>query len=91
MSIFRGIMSASFNGYIEIIKLLLEKEIKINLLTKDGWSALILASLNGKTEAVKLLLDKGANPDLKSNEGKTAYDYAKNDDIKTLLARYLKK
>jgi ankyrin repeat protein len=37
------------------------------------------------------LLEKGANTELKSDEGKTAYDYAKNDTIKTLISSYKKK
>jgi ankyrin repeat protein len=52
---------------------------------------LIIASAHGNTEIVKLLLGKGANTELKTVEGKTAYDYATNDEIKTLISGYSKK
>ena len=41
---------ASFNGYIEICKLLVEKGIEKNIRNKKGYTALHLASYNGKKE-----------------------------------------
>jgi hypothetical protein len=48
------------------------------------------ASEEGYGEIVKLLLANGANPALKTNNGETAFDVAKNSDIKDLLTNYRK-
>jgi ankyrin repeat protein len=45
----------------------------------------MVASMNGQTDIVSLLLNRGANPGLKTSDGKTAFDYAGNEDIKSLL------
>ena len=71
----------------EIVKMLLENGAKVNLQDEIGETALMTAAEFGNTEAVKLLLERGANREIKSNKGMTAYDYAKNDDIKTLLSK----
>jgi ankyrin repeat protein len=79
---------ASYRGYIDVCKALINKGANINLQADNGATALIMASLGGHTELAKLLLDNGANSGLKSGEGKTAYDYANNMDIKTLLITF---
>jgi uncharacterized protein len=88
---FTALMIASQFGHSEVVKLLLERGAKIDLQMPTGITALIIASANGKTEVVKLLLEKGANAELKTIEGKTAYDYAANSEIKTLLSNYKNK
>jgi ankyrin repeat protein len=45
----------------------------------------MVASMNGQTDIVSILLNKGVNPELRTVEGKTALDYAGNDDIRSLL------
>jgi len=55
-----------------------------------GLTALSFASQMSRTEIVKLLLGKGADPNIKSNEVKTAYDYAQNKYIKTILTAFSK-
>jgi ankyrin repeat protein len=60
----------------------------LNLQNTVGGTALMLASQKGHKELVELLLDKGANPNLKSYEGKTTYDCAENNDIKSLIGIY---
>jgi ankyrin repeat protein len=78
---------ASNQGSVEIVKLLLDKGAKVDVKGgKNSITPLMLASMNGHTEVVKLLLERGADPRLKSF-GSTAFDYAKNDEIKALLVK----
>ncbi len=51
----------------------------------------MVASINGQTDIVSVLLNNGADPFLRTGEGKTALDYAGNDDIKRLLENIAKK
>lgn len=81
---------AALKGNTEIVKLLLDEEANVDICRNNGASPLIAASSEGHVDVVKLLLEKGANPDLKCNN-KTAYDYAKNDSIKSLLTSYVNK
>lgn len=84
--------------HIEIVKLLLDKNIDVNANRKfSKETALMLAckkkaydkdSLNRQTILVKLLLERGADINLKNKDGKTALMLAKeirNSNIVTLL------
>ena len=57
-----ALMSASYHGHTEIVKLLLDKGADPNIQNEDGETALMKASEEGHTEIVKLLLAKGADP-----------------------------
>lgn len=60
----------------------------INLIDEpnnEGITPLMAASNQGHIEIVKFLISKGANIKAKSPEGKTAYDYAANNEIKIIL------
>ena len=49
-------MLASLYGYAEIVKMLLEQEgIDVNVVDKNGLSAILLASANNKPEIVEIL------------------------------------
>jgi len=54
-------------------------------------SLLMYASEIGCKELGKELIEESANPFLRTGEGKTALDYAGNDDIKSLLENIVKK
>jgi ankyrin repeat protein len=63
------IFEASKQGYIEIVKELIEnKLVDINSQNKDGDSALNLSIINAHFEIVKYLLYSGANPNIKDND-----------------------
>ena len=62
---------ASENGYVEVVKLLLDKEADINAANKDGWTPLHGASYYGHIEVIKLLLDKEANVNAADKDGWT--------------------
>ena len=55
-------MSACTKGYVDIVKILLEKGAEINKQDQDGWTALHWASDEGHQAVVDILLE--ANPDL---------------------------
>jgi serine/threonine-protein phosphatase 6 regulatory ankyrin repeat subunit B len=54
-------MSASLNGHVQVVKLLLKKHADVNIRSKVGWTALLLASENGFHEVVELLLKEDAD------------------------------
>ena len=47
------------------------------------------ASQYGHKEIVQLLLNRGANIDLKNEDGQTALDYAKTDEIKEMIQNHI--
>ena len=51
------INTASSNGHIEVVKLLLEKGADITIASDSGWTPLNSASDNGHLAVVKLLLE----------------------------------
>jgi ankyrin repeat protein len=46
------------NGYLEIVKLLIENGVDINKFDNDGWTSLHTSCENGHLEIVKLLIKK---------------------------------
>lgn len=58
----------------EVVRLLLEHGADPNVVTKGGWTPLMLASLCGREEAVDLLLQKGADPNFFNNMNQSALD-----------------
>jgi ankyrin repeat protein len=96
---FTPLMIASGSGLTENVRLLLEHGAKINQLgKKHSGNALSLSVLMYKysrpenkdefKKTIKLLLEAGADPTLEDDEGKTAFDYAKDEEIKQLLQKY---
>lgn len=76
------------HGYLEIVKLLLEKGAKVDVKNNFGNTALLIAAGNGQSEVVKALLDKGASVDLGNNEDVTPLLMASQNgdiDVVTLL------
>jgi len=89
------LISASWKGYTEIVKLLLEKEdIDANIQRDYRDTALIGASWEGHTEIVKLLLEKeGIDINIQDDYGQTALICASINnhiEIVKLLENYQK-
>ncbi|KDO19582.1 TKL protein kinase [Saprolegnia parasitica CBS 223.65] len=63
-------------GYLEIVRLLLEKGAAIDVKAINGGTPLHGAALHGQLEIVRFLLAKGAAIDVKSKNGETPLHYA---------------
>ncbi len=69
------IMAASWrrpNGYLDIIRALLQYNADINQQNVNGVTALMIATLHGNSDTVRLLLQRGAKMDLQDMRGYTA-------------------
>ena len=71
------LMIASYHGYYNIVKLLIENGADIDAQDDTGWTAMMLASSQAHCDVVELLQCHGANCSLRNNEKKTATDIAK--------------
>lgn len=71
-------VGASLVGKAESVRALLDssKEVKVDLRSKDGSTALHTAAAFGRADIAEMLLAKGANPTLKRDDGKTPIDLA---------------
>ena len=82
-------LKAAENGNLKKIKSMLNKEVNIktliNAVDKENNTALILASKFGYSEIVKILIENGADINIKNNDGKTALDYAEENDYKNII------
>ena len=76
---------ACAGGHLECAKALLGAGADINKQANDGWTPLMYAAHFGLLEVVRELLKRGAKKDLKDNKGKTAYDWASNEEMRALL------
>ncbi|XP_045164376.2 uncharacterized protein LOC123528608 [Mercenaria mercenaria] len=65
--------------------LITEGHADVGARTNTGATALHGAALQGNHECVQLLLKHGADPRTEDNEGTTAFELAKNEDIRSLL------
>ncbi|KAF1745236.1 hypothetical protein MXB_3730 [Myxobolus squamalis] len=61
LELFNALIDASIEGYIEIIKLLIQYGCDINILSPNYTSPLHLAANRGNLDLVKLFLDQGAD------------------------------
>jgi hypothetical protein len=59
-------------------KLLIEKGADINVISKDGLTALHMASITSNYPIAQLLVNKGADINARTNEGSTPLSFAKN-------------
>jgi ankyrin repeat protein len=71
------LLQASRIGHEGIVRILLERNVDVNLGDRDGWPALSWASEKGHDAVVKLLLQaEGIDINSKDDEGRTALSYA---------------
>ena len=80
--------SASFNGHLEIVKVLIASGALLDKADNGGWTPLYIASYNGDLEIVKMLLANKANFFYMNNEGKTPLDVAKTNAIRECIMNH---
>jgi hypothetical protein len=73
---YTALMSASFLGFSEIVRMLVAAGADLNLQDDEGWTALMMASDAGSTNIVDLLLAAGADTQERNNDGERARDIA---------------
>jgi ankyrin repeat protein len=76
---------ASEKGNRRKVNLLLKKGADVNLKNNKEWTALHYASQYGYIDIVEILINVDANVKAENIYGETAYNLAKNDEIKQLL------
>lgn len=79
------IHTASYNGRIAVVELLLARGVDVNRAGPRENSPLHFAASQGHEDTVKFLINSGANPALRNRSGKTPYDIAKGDRIRQYL------
>ena len=85
-----ALMSASSEGHLDIVNLLLKKKANIHEQNSIGWTALMHASYNGHLDVVKLLLKHGANVNVTDDLGWTPLmvaSYYGNKEVLVLLLK----
>jgi ankyrin repeat protein len=84
-------MYACQQGYILIVRELLNKGANVNKINNNGWSALMIACYNGYTDIVKDLLNEGVDVNVRNVKHETALDITRSknyQEIITLLENY---
>lgn len=79
---------ASQHGQSDCVRLLIEKGADVNLKDRENWTPLHLASACGHLDCIQLLLDNGADKTLINDRGESAFDLAKNDEIRAFIDTY---
>lgn len=76
-----ALMRAVYESRARIVGLLLESDLtKVNQRGENGVTALHLAVLKADEDIVRLLLAGGADPGIEDHSGRTALDYAKENN-----------
>ena len=78
-------LQASLLGGIEVLKLLLIKEVDVNGRNRYGETVLMTATALGNVEIIKELLIHGADPNLKDNASRNAFDRAHENQRREVL------
>jgi ankyrin repeat protein len=81
-----ALQAASYKGFKDCVKLLLDYGANPNIVDANGTSPLIYAVQFNHTEIVGLLLKKGASVTYKDPNGFTAINYAENLGLTEILA-----
>lgn len=80
------LMRAVYEQRLQMARLLARhRRTRVNQRGENGVTALHLAVVKGNVDIVKLLLAQGADPDIKDNSGRTALDFAKQNNNLGLL------
>ena len=84
------IIDAAKIGNIEVVKLLLTKNVDVNIQNEEGQTTLMEASQNGHTQIVELLLKKNADVNIQNKKGVTALMLASQNGHAQVIKLLLK-
>jgi len=79
------LIDASFYGYLDIVKILIEAGADVNTKNFFGYTPLLWASIYNHKEVVNLLIEAGADINAKNNYGYTALIYASGNNNKDII------
>jgi len=82
---------ASYNGYTEIVRILLEKGADVNVMDSAGNNSLILASYSGNEQIVEMLTRNGANVNQKDADERTPLIIAAKQGYKSIVSMLIAK
>lgn len=80
-----ALMAAVKNDHLEIVEILLTNQADPKETDARGKCPLLIATLNENTAIVDLLMKSGADQFQKDELGKSAFDYAKDNNLKEIL------
>lgn len=83
-----ALMYAAYHNHVQVANVLIEYNCDLNITDYQGWSALHWSADRDHIEIVKLLLVKGCQINLKGNRAESAFDRAKSDLVRGILAEY---
>ncbi len=83
--------NAAASGSLESIELLVKSGAKIDVLSPNDTTPLMMAARDGREAAARMLLKLGANPALKNQAGYNAAGYAMKANRKELAFEIMKK
>jgi ankyrin repeat protein len=84
------LLRSSLNGNSHYVQFLLEHNAAVDERGKDGMTPLIAAAKTGNYSICEMLLKAGADTSFKDNSGKSALDWATENNYKH-IARLLRK
>ncbi|EKX54506.1 hypothetical protein GUITHDRAFT_39603, partial [Guillardia theta CCMP2712] len=67
---------AALSGNVELVKLLLQYQTRVNQQNSAGKSPLHFAAVGGHLEIIRILLSAGACLETRDDQGRNAHDYA---------------
>jgi hypothetical protein len=68
--------NAAQSGHVSVLEELLDRGAKLDLVDKDGWTALHFAAQNGHVSVIKMLIYRGSKIDSVMNDCRTALEIA---------------
>jgi len=80
-----ALMLASFNGFSQSAKKLLDFNANVDLSNEEGENALLMAALKGHLETATLLLDYGADVNHMDDSGNSALTYSISNGNESML------